>query len=483
MNTFPTLLTGIRWQDILDIALNSYIIFRLYVLFRGTTAFRVLIGIALLWFVQRIAVSLGFIVTSWAIQGITAVAALIIIVVFRNEIRSVLQAKNLKTILWGLPRSASQTPIDMIVESVYELASKRIGALIVVPGREDFSETVHSGIPWNGTVSKEMILSIFWHDNPVHDGAVIIRGDQVEEVGVILPLSHRQDLPSYYGTRHRAGVGLAEVTDALVIIVSEERGTVSLAKGGRVQEVRSREGLLHALEAHVGFSGKQRGSRAGERLRFAAAALASILFVAGIWFSFTRGLDTLVTLEVPIEYMNRDPGVEILDTSVNSVFVNLIGSGPLIKSIQPDAVKVRLDLSRAVVGANTFTITQQNVSLPPGVVLKDIEPASVKVTLDIPIRQELPVQVNWVGKLPEKLIMTEARLDPSAVHVLGSGRILERISTIYTERVPLDGLDKSGEISVKLVLNPASLRIAPESKDKVTIHYVLKERPKEEPTG
>ncbi len=119
MNAFFSFLGNIRWQDIVDIIINSYIIFRLYIIFRGTNAFRVLIGIALLWFFQRIAVSLGLIITSWAIQAITAVAAIIIIVVFRNEIRSVLQAKNLKTLLWGFPHKQVLTPIELIVEGVF----------------------------------------------------------------------------------------------------------------------------------------------------------------------------------------------------------------------------------------------------------------------------------------------------------------------------------------------------------------------------
>ena len=100
MDTLVHLLTDMRWQDIADIILNSYILFRLYVLFRGTYVLRVLIGLALLWFFQRIAISLGLIVTSWLAQGIIALAAFIIIVVFRNEIRSVLQAKNFKSIFW-----------------------------------------------------------------------------------------------------------------------------------------------------------------------------------------------------------------------------------------------------------------------------------------------------------------------------------------------------------------------------------------------
>ncbi|MBW2563892.1 MAG: DNA integrity scanning protein DisA nucleotide-binding domain protein, partial [Deltaproteobacteria bacterium] len=176
MNELMIFLSTIRWQDVFDIALASYLLFRFYVLFTGTYVFRVITGLAILWLFQRITVFMGLIVSSWAIQGIMAVSAIIVIVVFKNEIRSVLQAKNLKSILWGFPVKAEDTPIEMIVESVYELAQARTGALIVFPGKEDLGEVVQSGIPWKGVVSKEMIKSIFWHDNPVHDGAAIIEG-------------------------------------------------------------------------------------------------------------------------------------------------------------------------------------------------------------------------------------------------------------------------------------------------------------------
>ena len=129
MEILVSFLLTIRWQDIVDITLNSYILFRLYVLFRGTHVLRVIAGIALLWVFQRISVFMGLIVTSWAIQGIIALAALIIIIVFRNEIRSVLQAQNLKAILWGFPRKAGSPPIEIIVDSVFEMARRRCGAM------------------------------------------------------------------------------------------------------------------------------------------------------------------------------------------------------------------------------------------------------------------------------------------------------------------------------------------------------------------
>ena len=476
MDKLVTFLLSIRWQDAVDIAINSYILFRLYVLFRGTNVFRVLMGIAFLWFFQRMAVSLGLIVTSWVIQGIIAAAALIIIVVFRNEIRSVLQAKNLRAILWGFPDEGIATPVQAIVEGAFELGRRRMGALIVIPGKEDLEEVIQSGIPWNGLVTKEMIVSIFWHDNPVHDGAVIIQGDSVAEVSAVLPLSQRTDLPSNYGTRHRAAAGLAEATDALVLIVSEERGTVSVAKGSHVKAVRGKEALSQILRSHMGMPEEKEGHLKKGKLELAVAGLVSFLFISGVWFSFTRGMDALVTLEVPVEYMNRAPRMQILDTSVKEVRLDLSGSGALIRSVRPEQVKVRLDLSKAVIGVNAFNISQENISLPPGVVLKNVKPQAVDVTLDVLIKREFPIQVDWVGKLPKNLRLVEAKLTPGKISIIGESRVLKEVSTIYTEKVPVDKIDKTGRITVKVALSPASLKISSDSKDRVTVDYVVEKR-------
>jgi uncharacterized protein (TIGR00159 family) len=466
-----------RWQDLIDILLNSYILFRLYVLFRGTYVFRVLTGIALLWVLQRIAVFFGLILTSWAMQGITAVAALIIIIIFRNEIRDVLQAKNLKAILWGFPQKSVQTPIEIIVESVNALSKQHSGALIVFPAKEDLQDVMQSGIPWRGLVSKQMITSIFWPDNPVHDGAAIIQGNRITEVGVILPLSHRNDLPSHYGTRHRAALGLSEVTDALILVVSEESGNVLAAKNSEITMMDDAK-LVKILQEHMGITEEEPANLRKEKFEIGIAALVSVFFITGMWFSFSKGMDTLITLEIPVEYTKHDPEFEIVDTSVNTVRLQLSGSGALIKSIRPDQVQVRLDLGNAVIGRNIFSITQENISLPPGIFLSKIVPPVVEVTLDKTITKELPVQVDWVGKLPENMILSQLKIDPEKVEVIGGKRILGNISTLYTEKVPLDNIDKSGTLTVSLALNPASLKIAPGSKDRIKLTYVVKPRGK-----
>lgn len=476
MDNFLILILSLRWQDIVDIGLVSYILLRFYVLFRGTNAFRVLIGMTVLWFFQQVAVSLGLIVTSWVVQGVVALGAFIIIVVFRNEIRNVLLARNLKSILWDFSSKTVITAIETIVQSVHEMAQQKCGALLVFPGKEDLEEVVQGGISWKGAISKEMILSIFWPDNPVHDGAAVIQGNQINQVAVILPVSRRDDLPSYYGTRHRAALGLAEATDALVILVSEERGDVVVARDSQLKTVKQKRRLEQVLQEHMGVAVKKGRESRKEKLAFIAAALFSVIFTTGVWFSISRGVDTLVTLQVPLEYTKRDLAMEIVNTSINTVNLELEGSGALIKSIRPDQVQVRLDLSKSKAGPNTFTITRKTISLPPGVVLKGVTPSVVAVELDVLIKKELPVQIDWVGRLPDHFILQEASVVPKTVEIIGGQRMLEKMLTLYTEKVPLNDLEVEGVITANVALNPASLKIAPGSEERVTIRYLTRLR-------
>ncbi len=467
---------ALRWQDLIDIVLASYILFRFYVLFRGTYVFRVISGLALLWIFQRITAYLGLIVTSWALQGITAVAAFIIIVVFRNELRSVLQAKNIKNILWGVSQKTSRAPVEVIVSSIFELMERQIGALIVFPGSDDIDEVVENGVAWEGKITQEMILSIFWQDNPVHDGAAVVDGDEVRKVGVILPLSHRTDLPSYFGTRHRAAVGMAEKSDALVVVVSEERKSVLAVKGTDLIQIAGPDQLSQLLQRHMGITADPEAPSSRRSVGLAAAAAVSVLLVSVLWFSFTTGKDTLIELLVPVNYGNRPPGHEIVDASTTSVSLQLSGSGALIQSLRPGQVRVQVDLKSAAVGKTEFTITGRDISLPPGIVLKTVQPRQVVVTLDRSVRKKLPVQVDWTGKLPEDRILESVRVMPETVEIAGGNRILENTETVYTQKVPLDGLTKSGMITVGLELQPASLQVAPNSPEKVTVEYLIQNR-------
>ncbi|MFO7714069.1 diadenylate cyclase [Desulfosarcina sp.] len=468
--------TGLRWQDVIDILLNSYILFRLYVLFRGTNVIRMIMAIAMLWIVERTAVSMGLIVTSWAMQGIIAAAALIIIIVFRNEIASVLQTRNFKSFFWGIPQRQIQTPVNIIVESVYELARRKLGALIVLPLKNGIEMVVQSGIPWQGKLSREMLLSIFWHGTPVHDGATVIQGDRIVEVSAILPLSKRNDLPSYFGTRHRAALGLAELTDAVVIVVSEERGRVTVFKDDSIIHINDNIELNRTLREYTGEVTATNGLRR-QAAELGIAAMICLASITGIWFSFARGLETLITLEIPVEFMSRDPGMEIFSASASSVRLQLSGSGTLIKSVRPDQVKVKLNLANAVAGSNQIPISRESITLPPGIQLKQVDPLSLEVNLDIPVQKTLPIQTEWTGKLARGLILEDARTVPDVVTVVGGSLMLREIQTIYTEKIPLENITTGGTVSVSLVLQPSSLKLVDGAKNRIDVIFKVKRRP------
>jgi uncharacterized protein (TIGR00159 family) len=459
MNALIQFLVDLRWQDILDILLNSYIMFRLYVLFRGTNVIRMFIAIGLLWMLERMAMSIGLIVTSWAIQGIIAAAALIIIIVFRNEIARVFQARSFKSFFWGIPQRQIQTPTEIISESVYELARHKLGALIVLPLKKGIEELVHGGIPWQGKLSREMLMSVFWHGSPVHDGAAIIQGNQIIEVAAILPLSKSDALPSHFGTRHRAAVGLTEQSDALVIVVSEERGEVAVFKDQSIITTKDHIELNQVLREYAGAVPATNATR-NQLIGICLAAFICLVGVSGIWFSFARGYETLATLDVPVEFMNRDPKMEIYSASASSVQLQISGSGSLIRSVSPDQVKVKLNLAKAVPGTNQITISRDGVVLPPGLELKKMEPQTLEVNLDVPVRKRLPIQPHWIGRLPDGLIMQDAYTVPEFVEVIGPNQTLSDIRTIYTEKIPLDNITSDGKVSANIVLEPSSLKLA-----------------------
>ncbi|MCA1792525.1 MAG: diadenylate cyclase [Desulfobacteraceae bacterium] len=414
-------LMGIGWQNVLDIALNTYILFRLYVLFRGTNVLRVLFAMAVLGVLRQVAVSMGLIITTWVLQGVIAVAALVIIIVFRNEISSVLQTKDLKSFFWGIPRYQLKTPMGIIVESVYEMARKKTGALIVLPLNKGLESVVQGGISWQGKLSKEMLLSIFWGDNPVHDGAAVIQGDRITNVGVILPLSKRTDIPSHFGTRHRAALGLAEQTDALVIVVSEERGKITLVRNNQIYDINDASVLEKLLVRHAGGETPAGGFQKQTR-ELALAAAICLVCVTGLWLSFSRGMETLAT---------------------------------------------------------HLAVSRNTITLPPGISIKNIEPSQLEVLVDVPVQKELAIQPVWVGKLARDLIMTQVSAVPQKVNVIGPTQVLMQMHTLFTEPLSLENIQSSDTLTADIDLRPASIRLADQKKIKVQVSYTVEKREKE----
>ncbi len=221
--------------DLVDISLVAYILYRVLLLLRGTRAMQMGIGLVLVFLVYNFARRLGFI-TLWSIlDSLLTYVVLIIVVIFQNDIRRALMRVGSRK--WLTRGSARESQvIEEVVKASAALAQKRIGGLIVFERDAALDEFIEEGTKLDAAVSKELLYSIFVpsYENPMHDGAVVIRDARVWQAGVFLPLTETTKLERTLGTRHRAAIGISEETDAVVVVVSEERGSVSLCYGGNI---------------------------------------------------------------------------------------------------------------------------------------------------------------------------------------------------------------------------------------------------------
>jgi len=224
-----------RWiLDILDIALMSIILYRLLLIVKGTKAAQMMIGLAILLLASLASRYLELFTIDWLVQSFWAQIVIAMIVLFQPEIRRALAHIGEAQFL-NFASAEELKSLEEIVRAAVSLANRKIGALIVIERDTSLKDFVEIGTSLDARVSKELLLSIFHPTSPIHDGAVIIKGNRVAAAGCFLPITLSSELSKSLGTRHRAGIGLTEETDALAIIVSEETGLISVGLGGKIE--------------------------------------------------------------------------------------------------------------------------------------------------------------------------------------------------------------------------------------------------------
>jgi uncharacterized protein (TIGR00159 family) len=229
------LLTQFRWIDALDILIVTFAVYQIILALRGTRAFQMLLGLALLYLASRVSLRLGLVTVNWALSNLLAVWFLCIIILFQPELRRALASVGRRgSLLRAFSRYQEAHMIDEVVRAVTSLAAKKIGAIIVVERDSRLTDSVDSGTTLDALVSRRMLESIFYPYSPLHDGAVIISRDRIVAAACFLPLSINPELPRDLGTRHRAAVGITEESDAIAIVISEETGMISLVAGGEI---------------------------------------------------------------------------------------------------------------------------------------------------------------------------------------------------------------------------------------------------------
>ncbi len=225
----------IRWVDLLEIAIVSYVLYKLYQFMRGTIALQIFLGLMALYAVQVIVTAIDMTMLPALFSTLSEVAALAIIILFQPEIRRVLLLLGQNPLVRRFVSSpAHEDMLSEVVSAVAEMSKDRIGALIVFERSTGLRNYVETGTLIQSNVTRDLLITIFYGQNPLHDGAVIISNRRIEAARCILPVSTSMKLSQHLGLRHRAAVGLTEQTDAFVVVVSEETGSISVSMDGEL---------------------------------------------------------------------------------------------------------------------------------------------------------------------------------------------------------------------------------------------------------
>jgi diadenylate cyclase len=223
------------WTDLIQVAIVAFILYRALLLIQGTRAVQMLIGIVVLVLVYAVAWLTKLTMITYMLGLVFSYGAFAALVIFQPELRAALAHLGQSRVTRFMRRMEQGEVAEEVAEVVERLSRSGIGAIIAIERETGLGEYVQSGSEMQAKVSADLLATIFTPYSPLHDGAVIIRGDTIVGAGAILPLSQAQITDRTLGTRHRAGLGLSEETDALVVIVSEESSTISVASGGRLQ--------------------------------------------------------------------------------------------------------------------------------------------------------------------------------------------------------------------------------------------------------
>lgn len=371
-----------RIVDAIDILLVTLFLYGTLAWFRRTASRGVLIGLALLAVVYFLARVLDMYLTSLAFHTTFAVLLFILVVVFQEDLRRLLErVSNLRSLNFGQPQGMA-LDLDAIVDTAFKLASSRIGALFVLKGKEPLERHLTGGILLNGRISTPLLFSIFDPHTPGHDGAVIIDQDRITQFGAHLPISKNTRTLAGRGTRHSAALGLSECSDALTILVSEELGTVSVAEAGKLVVMSSRSELKQRLDRSLGTTFPETKQPLWKRLFVHHAKLKVLSFAIAVaaWFVLAYDPHTVQrTFAVPVEYRNLPAVVELDETAPSEARVTLSGSERDFRFLDPGSLKISLDLAQVQAGFQEVVVAEPNINLPSNVALYRIEPRVMRL--------------------------------------------------------------------------------------------------------
>jgi len=395
-----SLLFEIGLSGLLDILIVTLVIYTfLVVLKRTRRSGLIFTGIVIVGAIYLLARKLNLLLTVALLQGFFAVILVALIVIFQEDLRFFFERMAALWLERGLPgykRRRTRLPrkeVEILARTLGDLARGKIGALVVLRGKDSIARHLEGGEDVDGLISESLLKSIFDPHSLGHDGAVVIGAGRIEKFGCHLPLSNNFDRLPRSGTRHAAALGLSERSDAVCLVVSEEQGTISISRQAELRLVSTASELASHLEAfyeEIDPRPKTRSWTQIFRKNYREKAL-SFGLAAILWIVVGYGSQTVQrTFEVPVRYGALPGNLLVATIAPGKVQVTFSGYRRAFAFIRPEDLKLELDLWDLKKGAHHISVSTHDLSFPPGMEVEDIEPRRVRLLIE----DKLPEKTN-----------------------------------------------------------------------------------------
>ena len=379
----------IGFSDFLDILFMTLIIYSLFVWLKRTRAVFVLMGILILGAIYLLARQFNLYLTTAVFQGFFAIILVAVVIIFQEELRHFLEEVAVwilnRRLVRSKPARLSRPEVEILVRTLVDLAREKIGALIVIRGKSMLARYLEGGVELDGKLSEPLFKSLFDPNSIGHDGAVVIEGDRIARFSCYLPLSKDISKLQNHGTRHAAALGLSELTDALCLAVSEEKGTISAASGGNLRKMESPEKLNAILEQfYQEISPRQTGSlwqdffKKNSAWKILAFALAAVLWFIFVWSS----KQIYQSYRVPVQTTDVPPHLQVASIEPRAVSVTLRGQRRHFYFEGPDSVKLFLRNWNMKKGAASVAIAPSDLDLPKNLSVINVYPKNLRVQVE-----------------------------------------------------------------------------------------------------
>jgi uncharacterized protein (TIGR00159 family) len=477
-DAFVNLMRNLRIADLVDMFLVACLLYLMLAWMRRSMSQTALRGIGVVFTIFTVlylpARYFEMYLIERATEALFGVLLLVTVVVFQSDLRRMLNRSGKWLFSWEVStESSNASTVDTLVEVTNKLAETSTGALIAIRGDDPWDHHLQGGVELDGRLSPPLLYSLFDHRTEGHDGALLMEGDQVTRFAVHLPLAtHLPSESQYGGTRHTAALGLAEVCDAFVIVVSEERGTISVAQDGTITAI----GSAAELKDHLGSFWQKHYREAAplreswwSRSSVQTAALSVAVSVL-LWWTFAYSPETVYrSFDVPIEYHDV-PSDWRVQGETSTAQVTLSGPDQAFRSIDPSQLAIAFSMSEPTEGTNELAVDRSNLDLPEELTLDGVNPSTIQVQARPVTAYVLPVSVPTSGELPDSLRLIGLRAEPDSVTVIAPRG--SPFGRVVTEPVRLDSIRQTTALERPLVRED-EMRFSENGSSVVTVHITV----------